>query len=1056
MEKRATLVEGLKSPHGFWHLVVSPCSSTYTYVITIDATTGTPLYAGIPSIDMFNDHSFAVEYVTANFNSQSMFKGEGIVGMTIQHKLATIIVVDGSTVAGYLPTGDLIRTIDHTKCIQIPLGGKKPEKNPVMEFQLSKNHYFCDTYDLTRPFPSEYKPYEPDPAFVWNSGLIRPFEELGLRNCCITMLQGVAATYSYNADFTLTHILRRASFNPGTRYAARGLNQKGWPGNEVEAELIFSRNGNFNTVRWRRGSIPIRWKTVLNSSVSAPQHKLDDDYFQGTPEYFKGLQERYNTELVRCISLLHTKEGHSESEICGGFKEAISKLEGAGVNGVSYIPFDLNHFLKEGSLACMNAILPIIRPLAEHDGFTTGKLPGTVETSQSGILRFNCADSLDRTNLATFYFAMLMTADYCRSEKVGLNDANAPTPNLVIKQPIIDFLARTFVESGNVVSTMYTDTLAIKVNAIREFSPVLEAQNDTAITVKRRIVNVVGDPARQKIIEGWVFPPELEWNHRISPSYLRVIEGPQALVGIDVQLFKFDAAHCDVVIALPLPMQLTAFVMFMAPGRLSPSSVMVMGGATPQDMSVIADLALPMTESPTWTMFKVGQPERWGLDPAEPSFIRFVRFRFFARDDSYVIGNIKLEARSNPGRVSKRGVLPPPPAPPSAAEDFKPIFEQFARRQTMVNALMLEQKRIYLNLPEEVRSNLAQQSGISPWFADSHSRIVAAPSALCCFCGRPFVEDEVSYKLYQSALFPGLLVNTKAPGAKSVHLCRSCQEDSNLFDDDTAKHLAEDLVVDLPLPPHYEVLRAEPPKHDRDANISAGLQCIVAEATSGLEKALRGNAEFELNGEAKLSLVFFFPCIISNVVVEGDLGEDFELLMGADRKPMKRSGSVFESASYDFASGLDLTFKSKSSRIVSVVVYGYRGKDAELGEATYDGAVPVSLKDIPRTPFDLGPAAVTTFDRRTRIDSVNFGSKAVRREVTFEVAGQAGTPLALSVILSLHADGEAVWSRHIILPSAAPGTRLKYPIDYMGEADAAKLSYIDRTADLIPHVVHFK
>lgn len=602
---------------------------------------------------------------------------------------------------------------------------------------------------------------------------------------------------------------------------------------------------------------------------------------------------------------------------------------------------------------------------------------------------------------------------------------------------------------------MYTNTLAIKVNAIREFSPVLESQNDTKITVQRRIVNVVGDPGRQKIIESWVFPPELSWNHRISPSYLRVLGGPQELVGIDVQLFKFDAAHTDVVVALPLPMQLTAFVMFMAPGRLSPSSVMVMGGETPNDMSVIADLALPMTESATWTMFKVGQPERWGLDPSEPSFIRFVRFRFFARDDSYVIGNIKIEARSNPGRVVRRGVLPPPPASASAAEDFRPIFEQFARKQSMVNALVLEQKRIYLNLPEEVRSSLARQSGISPWYADSHSRIVAAPSALCCFCGRPFVDDEVSYKLYQSDVFPGLLVNTKAPGAKSVHLCRSCQEDSNLFDDDTAKHLAEDLVVDLPAPPPYDVLVGEPPKVDRDSNLSAGLQCIVAEAAPGLADALRGCADFELKGEAKLSLVFFFPCIVSSVVVDGELSDDFKISMGSEE--MKSDGrNVFESVSLDFLNSVDLSMTSERSRITRIAVYGYRGKDSELGEAPVEGVVPVSLKDIPRAPFELSPVAVASFDRRTRVDSVNFGSKAVRREVTFEIAGQAGTPLALSVILALYAGRDLVWSRHIILPSAAPGTRFAYPIDYMGESDSAKLLYIDRTADLIPHVVHFK
>ena len=61
----------------------------------------------------------------------------------------------------------------------------------------------------------------------------------------------------------LAIICRKSCLNPGTRYNARGLNDKSSPGNEYEAEQILWRSyeGNimFSTYVWRRGTVPIHW-----------------------------------------------------------------------------------------------------------------------------------------------------------------------------------------------------------------------------------------------------------------------------------------------------------------------------------------------------------------------------------------------------------------------------------------------------------------------------------------------------------------------------------------------------------------------------------------------------------------------------------------------------------------------------------------------------------------------------------------------------------------------------------------------------------------------------
>jgi hypothetical protein len=142
----------------------------------------------------------------------------------------------------------------------------------------------------------------------------------------------------------------------------------------------------------------------------------------------------------------------------------------------------------------MAGFLRVAAPLADGDGFCSGSLPGSVETQQRGLLRFNCADSLDRTNVATFYFALKVTADWCRQQNVGLTNWESDDPywpDLIIVQPIIDFRPEAVIDSGNVISSWYTNTGAIRVNAILRFAlSVALPVNETGISVERRVENL--------------------------------------------------------------------------------------------------------------------------------------------------------------------------------------------------------------------------------------------------------------------------------------------------------------------------------------------------------------------------------------------------------------------------------------------------------------------------------------------------------------------------------------------------------------------------------------
>lgn len=659
---RSTVVDALQTKNGYWYIVVSPSSINSTYIITVDCTTGNPLYTGVPFLDIFPDHEMAIESLT-EIGATPKFHGEGLIGLVSNETTTTIAIIDKTHITANLPPNHKIKTIRHTTFINIPLRQNVPKNSIYEDFQINFNHFFCDSYDLTNLFPVNEQT-KPDYGFVWNNGWRKPFEILGIPQVCVNLIQGVCVSKEFvSFGFSLCYVCRRSVLNPGTRYAARGLNDLNSPGNEVECELLFFKDNKFWSERWRRGSIPIRWKTVLSSKLASPKHRVDKDYFKGTAEYFMGLKNRFGEDTtIRCVSLLQTNSEHSESQIKEFFKKAMNRLYESGVDNVFLTPFDLNHHLHEdGSGEAMMDFLSYVGPLGDGDGFTSGNLPNEVLSNQNGLMRFNCADSLDRTNLATFYYAMKMTADWCKLNKVGLSktpDASPFQPNLILDQKVIDFLAKAFVESGNVVSQLYTNTQAIKTNAIRKFSPsIVVATSDTNITVQRRLQNVMNDPQRQKVIEMWTQPLPLSWYHRIDQRHIFIVpiedettgnlctfQFPRAVFSPNFQ--QIDINQKKLVLCLPSPMILFSFMILMYSSNQKLSTLSVKGGMNMSKMDKIIDLFIPAVESPIWLRFRPNNAVKWGFEKSPKRYIRFLSFEFESPEDTFSIGNIRIEARS--------------------------------------------------------------------------------------------------------------------------------------------------------------------------------------------------------------------------------------------------------------------------------------------------------------------------------------------------------------------------------------------------------------------------
>ena len=57
------------------------------------------------------------------------------------------------------------------------------------KFTLNNAHYFCETADITRPFPSSHSVDDPSWEFVWNRWLAAFLRNVGLLSHCPHLLQ---------------------------------------------------------------------------------------------------------------------------------------------------------------------------------------------------------------------------------------------------------------------------------------------------------------------------------------------------------------------------------------------------------------------------------------------------------------------------------------------------------------------------------------------------------------------------------------------------------------------------------------------------------------------------------------------------------------------------------------------------------------------------------------------------------------------------------------------------------------------------------------------------
>nr|GMD99831.1 probable phosphoinositide phosphatase SAC9 isoform X1 [Ipomoea batatas] len=464
------------------YIVVSLYSRSDTQVIYVDPTTGALQFNAKFGYDVFNSQDEALNFITngSKWRCKSLTYARALLGYAALGSFGLLLVATKvSASIPDLPGGGCVYTVTESQWIKVSLQNSQPVgkgefKNvqELSDLDIDGKHYFCETRDITRPFPSHMTSQTPDEEFVWNKWFSMPFKKIGLPQHCVILLQGFVDCRGFGSlgqqEGLVALIARRSRLHPGTRYLARGLNSCYSTGNEVECEQIVwiprkaSQSVPFNTYVWRRGTIPIWWGAELKmTAAEAEIYVSDRDPYKGSAQYYQRLSKRYDARNldvsgnqkksalvpIVCVNLLRNGEGKAECILVQHFEESMNYIRSTGKlphTRVHLINYDWHASVKlKGEQQTIEGLWYLLKSPTVSIGISEGDyLPSRqrikdckgeiicnndfdgafcLRSHQNGVIRFNCADSLDRTNAASFFGALQVFVEQCRRLGISLD-----------------------------------------------------------------------------------------------------------------------------------------------------------------------------------------------------------------------------------------------------------------------------------------------------------------------------------------------------------------------------------------------------------------------------------------------------------------------------------------------------------------------------------------------------------------------------------------------------------------------------------------------------------
>ncbi|UYV76306.1 FIG4 [Cordylochernes scorpioides] len=394
---------------------------------------------------------------------------------------------------------------------------------------------------------------KPEWKFVWNEYLLNPVKNIHpeWKIYVIHGFVGQSNISIFSKPLFLTLIGRRANKFAGTRFLKRGSNLQGGVANEVETEQILHdssisslQNGLFSSFVQMRGSVPFQWSQDVSKMVPKPQITLDsiDPYSQAAGQHFKSLLHQYGAPVIALNLVKKREQKPQESILMEQYLSTIAYLNQflAPPFHIIHVGFDMARVNKQLSktssviglptpmygnrVVCvtrkepsvMNRLSDIAAYVVKKVGFFQNWAPYHAQRHhtnsccfynrryknphgpgffQTGVVRVNCVDCLDRTNTAQF--ALGKTALAFQLHAMGMID----TPSLQFDSDIVRMLEELYEDHGDVLALQYGGSqLVHRIKTYRKIAPLSSQSRDIMQTLSRYYSNTFSDADKQNAI----------------------------------------------------------------------------------------------------------------------------------------------------------------------------------------------------------------------------------------------------------------------------------------------------------------------------------------------------------------------------------------------------------------------------------------------------------------------------------------------------------------------------------------------------------------------------
>ncbi|KAK0107381.1 hypothetical protein ONS95_004073 [Cadophora gregata] len=420
-------------------------------------------------------------------------------------------------------------------------------------FGSSQSFYFSYDYDLTKSFANRTRSRNEgslhphvDPTFWWNRHIVQPFLDAGQSSLVMPLIQGFVGQQAFDMNqnppksivgldgaakssvelvdlsanhhshqildrphgskpmssdgstshksFLLTLISRRSVQRAGLRYLRRGVDEGGFTANSVETEQILSDPSwsSLNKVYsflQIRGSVPVFFSQSPYSFKPIPQlMHSDETNYRAFSRHFSSLSDRYGS--IQAVSLV---EKHGAEAIVGDKYELFMKrFNDEFKKDVGFEWFDFHLICRGMKFENVSFLMDKLSKKLDAFGQTI-EVNGEKLSEQSGVLRTNCMDCLDRTNVVQSACGMRALESQLKSEGIDMSLQPDQTTQ---------WFNTVWADNGDAISKQYASTAALKGDFTRTRKRDFQgAIKDMGLSISRFYSGIVNDYFSQVVID---------------------------------------------------------------------------------------------------------------------------------------------------------------------------------------------------------------------------------------------------------------------------------------------------------------------------------------------------------------------------------------------------------------------------------------------------------------------------------------------------------------------------------------------------------------------------